>query len=191
MQTAKLVFSSLLLLAASAANQYAFAAPTIDCTIPNDVECTITDPAGISHVQVTIPTGFGPVVVVDKTLPTCRTSTTVSWDPIVPGFDIDVTNCEDKPGGKLTFGGFEHSPLSTHRATVNVFLDSRLGKQRVQAAPAARSVLELTHSPDGQHGGTLYCYDSPSCDIVAAICNDEENPGVGTCYEDHCECELP
>lgn len=188
LSTRKLAVLPLLLLAAGAFVKPAAAAPTIDCQIPLDVVCTVSDPAGISRVKVTIPTGFGPVVVVDKTLPVCRSSTTVSWDPIVPGFDIDVTNCEDKPGGKLTFAGSQTDPLQTHRFVMNNFADSR-GEQRVQVAPAARSVIELLPAPDGRSSGTLFCDDTFSCDIVAQVC-DEKN-GVGTCYDDHCECEIP
>ena len=73
-------------------------AVSYSCDIPLSVVCQVSDPKGFIAVQVTLDTGLGQVTVVDQTFPTCRTSATVSWDPIVPNFDISATPCD---GGKL------------------------------------------------------------------------------------------
>ena len=69
------------------------AGTTIECTIPNHIECVVSNPDGIAHVTVTMMTGLGPVAVVDKSY-NCQTSVMVSWDPIVPNAYFDVETCD-------------------------------------------------------------------------------------------------
>ena len=70
------------------------AGATIDCEIPLAVECVVSHPDGIANVTVTVDFGpdFGLIDVVDKNF-NCQTSVMVSWDPIVPNADFDVTPC--------------------------------------------------------------------------------------------------
>ena len=46
---------------------------------------------------------LGQIDVVNHTFPTCRTSATVSWNPIVPNFQVYTTKC--KSGGDFKFKG--------------------------------------------------------------------------------------
>ena len=70
------------------------AGPSIDCEVPNHIECEISHPDGIKQVTVTMMTGFGPVDVVDESYINCPTSVTVSWDPIVPNASFEVEPCD-------------------------------------------------------------------------------------------------
>lgn len=83
----------------------AIAEPTIDCTIPLQVVCDVQDPQGIARITVTVPTGMGPVDVVDQQF-TCVSNATVSWDPIVPGYEIFVDTCVSEPGSTAGVSGF-------------------------------------------------------------------------------------
>lgn len=73
-----------------------------DCEIPNNVVCTVSDPDGFTEVRVNVDFDeLGSIDVVKQNFPTCQTETTVSWDPIVPNFQILATPC--KVGNELTF----------------------------------------------------------------------------------------
>jgi hypothetical protein len=93
--TLKLVVPALAAAALSlgAAASTAHADVSINCSIPLNVKCTVSDPVdGIASIIVRLDTALGPIDVVDKTY-SCVSSASVSWDPIVPGGDILVTTC--------------------------------------------------------------------------------------------------
>ena len=69
-------------------------AVTIDCEVPLNVQCTVSDPRGIERVIVRIPTAQGPGNIVDETFD-CQAEVTVSWDPIVPNSEITATPCNN------------------------------------------------------------------------------------------------
>lgn len=72
-----------------------------NCSIPNNIECEVSDPDGFTDVRVNVDFGgeIGSIDVVNQESSTCRTKTKVSWDPIVPNFEIFATPCGG--GGKL------------------------------------------------------------------------------------------
>ena len=75
-----------------------------DCEIPNSVVCKVSDPDGFTEVRVNVDFDeLGSIDVAKQNFPTCQTETTVSWDPIVPNFQILATPC--KVGNELTFKG--------------------------------------------------------------------------------------
>jgi V8-like Glu-specific endopeptidase len=97
--------------------QAAFAGPddtTIECTIPDNVECTIQDPDGIQQVQVELQTAAGAVLAVDETF-ACQTEVAVSWEPIVPNAEFSIQSC-DTPVDNIQaadFAGLLHWPLGS------------------------------------------------------------------------------
>ncbi len=67
---------------------------TINCQIPLAVVCDIHHDDGIANVTVAVDFGdLGIVDVVDKDFD-CETDVQISWDPIVPNADIQVTPCD-------------------------------------------------------------------------------------------------
>ncbi|NOY84630.1 MAG: hypothetical protein GXO96_07390 [Nitrospirae bacterium] len=73
----------------------------VECEIPLGITCEVSDPSGFMSVRVNVDFGdLGQIDVVNLAFPTCRTSATVSWDPIVPNFQIFTTTCT---GGDFTF----------------------------------------------------------------------------------------
>jgi len=66
----------------------------VNCQIPNAIICEVTDPDGFMAVRVDVDFGeLGVVAVTNHTFPKCVTSATVSWDPIVPNFQVFTTEC--------------------------------------------------------------------------------------------------
>lgn len=66
----------------------------VECEIPNDIVCEVSDPNGFMTVRVNVDFGdLGQIDVANHTFSTCRTAATVSWDPIVPNFQIFTTEC--------------------------------------------------------------------------------------------------
>lgn len=79
----------------------------VECEIPNSIVCEVSDPNGFMSVWVNVDFGdLGQIDVVSHTFPTCRTSATVSWDTIVPNFQIFTAKC--KSGGGFKFDGRGH-----------------------------------------------------------------------------------
>ncbi|SNR80569.1 hypothetical protein [Blastococcus mobilis] len=62
---------------------------TIDCAVPNHVECRVSDPDGIRRVVVTGTTG---TVLVDEGFP-CVSPVTVGWDSAYPSRTFKVQDC--------------------------------------------------------------------------------------------------
>ena len=110
----------------------------IECTIPNHIECVVSNPDGIAQVKVTMMTGFGPVEVVNKTY-NCLTEVTVSWDPIVPNAYFDVETCD----------GFHFAPPTRDDGRGG---DDGLAKLAVEPErePIVGFVLLLYGGPDSQ-----------------------------------------
>lgn len=74
----------------------------VECETLNDIVCEVSDPNGFMSVRVNVEVGdLGQIDIVNHTFPTCRTSATVSWDPIVPNFQIFTTKCKSGEDLKL------------------------------------------------------------------------------------------
>lgn len=65
-------------------------ATTINCDVPNGVDCEVSHPDGIERVYVDA--GIGNLF--DKTYLSCPRSATISFDAVTPDFDIVVIPCE-------------------------------------------------------------------------------------------------
>lgn len=71
------------------------AAVTIDCNVPLNVVCEVSDLINeIAHIKVQMETAQGTVNAVDKAFDPCTTAATISWDPIVPNAKFSVTPCD-------------------------------------------------------------------------------------------------
>lgn len=81
----------------------AHAEPTIHCEIPLAVVCNVQDDQGIKNIVVQVDTNLGPINVADQDYNRCVTEATVQWDPIVPNYEIVVTNCDPElpPRGRI------------------------------------------------------------------------------------------
>ncbi|GAB1258685.1 hypothetical protein [Aurantivibrio plasticivorans] len=84
----------------------AIAAPQIQCSIPLAVECDVFDSDGFSAVTVAVDFGgeIGVINVVSQSFQNCRNNTVISWDPIVPNYQIITTPCTSGIG-KITYDG--------------------------------------------------------------------------------------
>ncbi len=88
----------------------------VNCTIPNGIDCEVSNSAGFQQVVVKMNTGLGVIDVVDISYPQCVQTATVSWDPIVPNFEIYVTPCDTK-GLKIV--GSEIEGVDVFRLALN------------------------------------------------------------------------
>lgn len=85
----------------------------VECEIPLSVVCEVSDPKGFMSVRVNVDFGdLGEIDVATYTFPVCRTNATVSWDQIVPNFQIFTTGCESGPVKGFTF---ENETIPTFR----------------------------------------------------------------------------
>lgn len=93
----------------SQAHDAGAAGTSIDCSIPLNIVCTVSNPAGIKSVKVNVDFGgeIGTIAVVNKTYPNCPKTVDVHWDPIVPNYAFAVETCDGLKlsGGNPTQGG--------------------------------------------------------------------------------------
>jgi hypothetical protein len=70
------------------------AGTTVNCAIPNNIVCTVSNPAGIKSVKVMVDFGnLGNIAVVDEAYVSCPKTVNVHWDPIVPNYQFFVEPC--------------------------------------------------------------------------------------------------
>lgn len=105
---------------------------TVDCEIVGAISCEVSDPDGIARILVRMNTALGPVNVVEESYSACPQAVQVSWDPIVPNYEIVVEPCrEPATTVAVTHGGLTLLPegeasLSLEGSDVNVRLPSGL-----------------------------------------------------------------
>ena len=137
---AVLVFSAL----ASIVMAKNVSAMEVNCNIPLAITCEISDPSGFMAVRVNVDFGdLGQIDVVNQSFLTCRTSATVSWDPIVPNFQIFTTSCIPVSGG-ITGGGPGKNALD-HVRYFEIVVDER---NKTSAVRAVKPSLKLLKSTD-------------------------------------------
>lgn len=98
-------------------------ATTIDCDVPNGVDCEISHPDGIERIYVDA--GLGNLF--DKTYRSCPRSATISFDAITPNFDIIVIPCEPMGLAPVDDGrdrGFHPGQLTFHGQGLVMAIDS-------------------------------------------------------------------
>jgi hypothetical protein len=113
----KLVFVSLIssatLLGTLALGSIAKAAPTINCSIPNNVKCTISSSKGIKSVKIQTQGPSGPVYIVNESYQNCPRSVTVHWDSAYKASNTDIVECQSVSGGGFSGTG-KPSGVKTH-----------------------------------------------------------------------------
>jgi len=67
--------------------------PTMNCTVPNHIKCTISSSKGIKRVKIQSNTGQGTINVVNKTYRSCPKSVSVSWDSAYPAHNKQIVEC--------------------------------------------------------------------------------------------------
>lgn len=93
-----------LLVAASASGASQFAAApmaagaAMNCSVPNNVVCTISSNKGIRSVRITANTPIGTVNLVNKTYHSCPKQVKVSWDSAYQNSGNYIVECST---GKL------------------------------------------------------------------------------------------
>ncbi|WP_428266810.1 hypothetical protein [Haliangium sp.] len=211
LMTLKTLFLALAGVAAAplAGGADAHADVTINCSVPLNVVCNVSEPAGIKSIKVTLATGLGPVDVVDQSY-SCVSSATVAWDPIVPGGDIQVETC----GGILppsTGRGYAQDAITYDLRDGQIFRDEKGGSldvrrpgiayvlrapiKVVQTLDASRVMQMLpvldSIAPTGSTGATLaeanMCCDEGTmnnCFGVSLLAQCGEGLDFVHCYED-------
>lgn len=89
----------------------AIAAPTINCSIPNNVQCTISSSKGIKSVKIQTQGPSGPVYIVNESYTNCPRSVNVHWDSAYKASSTDIVECStvsgSGSGGTGTPGGIK------------------------------------------------------------------------------------
>lgn len=83
---------------AALAGQFALAphmasGPTINCSVPNNVVCTITSAKGLKLVRITSNTPQGTVNVVDEAYRGCPREVKVAWDSAYQMSGKQIVEC--------------------------------------------------------------------------------------------------
>lgn len=76
-------------------------AATMNCSVPNNVVCTVTSATGVRSIKVFSNAGFGTVAVVDKSYRNCPRSVKVSWDSAYQSSGTQIVECSGVSGLKL------------------------------------------------------------------------------------------
>ncbi len=87
--TAAAVFVS----ASHAAQKIKAAGPSIKCSVPNNVKCTVSSSKGIKRVKIQSNTAQGVINVVNKSYSGCPKQVTVGWDSAYPASKKQVIEC--------------------------------------------------------------------------------------------------
>lgn len=117
------LIAALLLTIVSLAIASPASATTIDCDVPNGVDCEVSHPDGIERIYVDA--GLGNLF--DKTYRSCPRSATISFDAITPDFDIVVVPCKPMgfaPGSGDDDRGSRPGELTFHGQDVVKAIDS-------------------------------------------------------------------
>jgi hypothetical protein len=65
----------------------------IQCSVPNNVKCTITSAKGVKSVRITSNTPFGNVDLVNTSYNACPKQVTVSWDSAYQAASTNIVEC--------------------------------------------------------------------------------------------------
>ncbi len=188
------IFCSILLAAAIPFSHNTHALD-VECSIPNHVVCQVSDPKGFMSVTVNVDFGnLGTIDIASYTFPNCRTETTVSWDSIVPNFEITTTPCK---GGGLTLRNNDNAEQTNPFFAVSDFKNNVAKPAGNITNPATRNQkFTIGVSQLQTHGGLLasvkFCDntkvddDIASCDIgeIAWTCPDGASGPSEVCEAD-------
>ncbi|MFN3549095.1 MAG: hypothetical protein ACK4U0_16540 [Mesorhizobium sp.] len=72
----------------------------INCSIPNNVVCTITSAKGLKSVRINSNTPQGTIAVVNKNYRNCPKSVQVSWDSAYQASSTQIVECSGAMGLK-------------------------------------------------------------------------------------------
>jgi hypothetical protein len=67
--------------------------PTMNCSVPNQIKCTISSAKGIRLVRIQSNTGQGTINVVNKNYAGCPKSVSVAWDSAFPVHNKQIVEC--------------------------------------------------------------------------------------------------
>ncbi|BAY89924.1 MULTISPECIES: hypothetical protein [unclassified Tolypothrix] len=93
------LISSATLFGTLAFGSIAKAAPTVNCSIPNNVQCTISSSKGIKSVKIQTQGPGGPVYIVNESYQNCPRSVNVHWDSAYQASNTDIVECQSVSGG--------------------------------------------------------------------------------------------
>lgn len=99
-----------LIVGAGAALATVAAAPTLGCEFAENTVCDVGDAGGIAGVVVQLDTATGSVLI-EEAFTGCPVSEQVSWDLVVPDFEIEVVDCGGAQESVVHFAGLQHRPL--------------------------------------------------------------------------------
>ncbi len=165
---------------------------SFSCELTEDVHCEITDPYGIARIQVNAEIErSASFEVYDQRYLDCSTQATVQWAASLPNAIVTVTTCY---GPDLTyyhtFGDVKGTPFMSNSYRVSFEDTNSDGNTEARYSALGKTDPKGSFdNVDGDKAGVAKCYNSNICTRLAAWC--DRNNGVGTCYEDHCECAVP
>ncbi|MEE9356657.1 MAG: hypothetical protein V3U75_13790 [Methylococcaceae bacterium] len=160
----------------------------IECEIPLAIVCEVSDPNGFMSVRVNVDFGdLGLIDVVSRNFPTCRTSTTVSWDPIVANAQIIASPCPSGQGGDFTFDNNreDSTPVVGQSFTINSDIQTNNGRLRESSSIMSTQRFEIVadklSTNEGEVAAVKFCDnnkvddDIVACDIdeIAWVCPDD------------------
>ena len=152
----------------------------VECEIPNGIVCEVSDPNGFMSVRVNVDFGdLGQIDVVNHAFQTCRTSATVSWDPIVPNFQIFTAKC--KSGGlKFTGQGSRDSAPVVYTRNFKIETDESEHSLSVKAIkPVVKPLLseDFTDNNNVQHIYKENC-EWTNDNVASCLVMDCDSDGV-------------
>ena len=104
---------------------------TIECSMPLNFVCDVTDPDGISRILIRVHTVQGWIDAVDEEFPDCPTSATVGYDPIGTMAQVTITDCQLKLMA-ITLVRRSRRPITIWRSTLTATAMGRVDSVRVR-----------------------------------------------------------
>lgn len=168
--------------------QVAHAKSDVECRIASDVKCQVSEPNGIARIVVVVKSTVGQFEVLDKRYPRCPTTKKVRYDRVLPNAEVRVTACDDPDlPDYRSFGDLRGTPFMTNPFLVDAVDSNGDGElDTVNTSPIQTDTIGIEEI---KAGVIVTCPTANSCNRFAAFCDAEG--GVGTCYDDHCECDIP
>jgi hypothetical protein len=166
------------------------AEPVVTCTLGARVACRITEPYGIRRVVVERRTAIGKSKAIDKSY-ACVLATSVAWTPAESAAELKVTPCRDPDlRDYASFGPLEGTPFLNRRFEL-LYLDTNDDGHADAVDAHYATFAQMGFDLDPVTGDTrnVICDNDTTCESMADFCDSEG--GVGTCYEDHCVCDVP
>ena len=108
---------------------------TIECSMPLNFVCDVTDPDGISRILIWVHTVQGWIDAVDEEFPDCPTSATVGYDPIDTMAQVTITDCQLKLNGHNAGSPF---PKTDHYMAKHVDSDGDGRVDSVRVRPPSK-----------------------------------------------------